>query len=218
MPLNLSAVATQEKNKLGTGSVWLVMLELTIPGLTDTVRAVQNKFNVTWRGKTWVAFNYDLAEVTETTKGEVPRVDLRVSNVARAMESYLQEWDIWTKANGYQPILADIFVVNSKNLADANPSVEFNYQVKQPKADSQWLTLVLSADNPFNRRFPPNRIYKNTCPYRLKSDRCGYRGTAAKCGHTLANCRALGNTTSRGELRYGGCIGVGSGGLQITNN
>ncbi|MEW5724399.1 MAG: DUF1833 family protein [Thermodesulfobacteriota bacterium] len=212
MPLPLSQIALQEKNKLGSDSVWLLALEIEIPGLDQPVRVVRNTEDITWRGQTWVAFPFELNEITEQAGGEVPRVDLMVSNVSRAIESYLQQWDAWTKQNGKEPITVNIYLVNSLNLASDDPEVEYVFQLRQPKTDNKWARFTLSGDNPYNRRFPLNRILKDSCPYRFKGARCGYTGAASTCGHTLTNCRSLGNSS-----RFGGCPGAGQSGLRISD-
>ncbi len=212
MPLPLSSIAIEEKNKLATDSVFLICLEITIPG-TGVVRVVRNNQDLTWKGETWVAFPFELDEIGDTSKGEVPQVNVRVSNVSRALEAYLYEYDAYCKANGFEPITVKIFVVNTKVIqADGNaaPEVEHEFELKQPRTDSQWVTFVLGASNPFNRRFPQGRILKNVCRYRFKDTRCGYSGAETACDKTLTRCRALGNST-----RFGGFPGAGSGGLKI---
>lgn len=208
--LSLSTTAIEEKNKLATDSVWLVALEITIPGLSEPVRVVRNNENVTWRTETWVAFPFELQEVSESAVGEVPRVDVRISNVSRAIEAYLQDYDVYTKNNGFAPITVSIFVLNSKNLADSDPEVEHFFELKQPKTDARWATFTLGAANPFTRRFPQQRILKNFCRFVFKSSLCGYEGSAGTCDKSLVRCRQLGNSD-----RFGGFPGAGRAGLTL---
>ncbi len=58
MPLSLSSIAIEEKNKLATDSVFLICLEITIPGVAEPVRVVRNNEDLTWQGETWVAFPF----------------------------------------------------------------------------------------------------------------------------------------------------------------
>ena len=215
MPLSLSSIAIEEKNKLATDSVFLICLEIEIPGLDETVRVVRNNEDLIWKGETWVAFPFEIDEIGDVSKGEVPQVNVRVSNVSRALEAYLYEYDTYCKNNGFSPITVKIYVVNTKVIqadGDADPEVEHEFELKQPKTDSKWATFVLGASNPFTRRFPRSRIQKNSCRYRLGDARCGYTGTATACDKTLTMCRALGNST-----RFGGFPGGGSGGLKIAS-
>lgn len=220
MPLPLSSIAIAEKNKLATDSVFLVALRIVIPGAAEVIRLVNNSDDVTWQhpddtaAETWVAFPFEISEITDASSGEVPRVDIRVSNVSRAMDQYLQEYDDHVKTNGYAPVTVSICVINTKVIADdpaAAPEVEHVFELKQPKCDAQWATFTLSASNPYMRRFPQNRILRNHCRYKFKDERCGYVGAETSCNHTLIRCRELENAT-----RFGNAPGVGLSGFDIT--
>ncbi|MCE5265669.1 MAG: hypothetical protein LLG97_19345 [Deltaproteobacteria bacterium] len=117
MPLELSSVAVQEKNKLATTSVVLRALEITIPGVAEPVRVVENSANITWKGQTWVSFPFRIEEIGDHAKGEVPRVVIKVANVGGAMGNYIRQYDLYNKANGYSPILVSIFVINTLAIA-----------------------------------------------------------------------------------------------------
>jgi len=215
MPVPLSSIAIEEKNKLATDSVFLICLEIEIPGIDETVRVVRNNEDLVWKGETWAAFPFELDEIGDSSKGEVPQVNVRVSNVSRALEAYLYEYDTYCKVSGFEPITVKIYVVNTKVIqADGNaePEVEHEFELKQPRTDSKWVTFILGAANPFNRRFPRNRIIKNFCRYRFMDTRCGYTGPATSCDKTLTMCRTLENST-----RFGGFPGAGSGGLKIAS-
>ena len=220
--ITLSSVAIEEKNKLNTDSVFLVCLRIVIPGVTEVIRIVDNSENITWQHpsddapETWSAFPFQINEISEGTGGEIPCVTIQISNVSRAMDVYLQTYDAYIKTNGYTPTTVSICVVNSKVIAadpDADPEVEHIFELKQPKCDSQWATFILSASNPYTRRFPQNRILRNHCRYKFKGadGRCGYTGAETTCDHTLIQCRARSNST-----RFGNAPGVGQGGFDIT--
>lgn len=215
MPLTLSSTAITEKNKLSTTSKMLLCLKITVPGVVDPIRVVRDNQNLTWQGETWVAFPFELESLGGGVKGEVPQVVLRVSNVSRAMETYLHQYDTYCKTNGWSAIEVNIYVVNTAAVAlngSCDPEVEHVFELKQPKADSKWATFTLGASNPFNMRFPRSRIMKNQCRYKdgFKGTRCGYSGAETSCNKTLARCRELGNSE-----RFGGFPGVGYGGVKI---
>jgi len=212
-PLPISSTAIREKNLLTTDSSWLLALEITIPGVGTPIRVIGNNSDITWRTYTWQAFPFELDEISDGNKGEVPRVDLRVSNVSRAMEVYLSDYDTYTKANGYSPVTVSIFVLNSKNLASTVPEVEHIFELTQPKTNSQWATFTLGADNPFSRRFPVHRILKQHCRFVFKDAFCGYAGATAMCNKTLPACRAMAGGSN--SARFGGFLGVGASGLRL---
>lgn len=213
--LTLNSLAIQEKNKLATDSVFCVALEITIPDIVEPIRVINNSEDIAWNGATWQAFPFIIDEINDVSSGEVPRVDVKVSNVDRVFEAYLQVYDTYCKTNGFEPIEVSIFVVNTAVIAasaTAEAEVEHVFELKQPKTNSQWATFTLGSSNPFARRFPQNRILKNHCRYRYKGadGRCASAATYTTCSHTLAACRERNNSE-----RFGGCPGVGSGGFDV---
>jgi len=214
MTIALSSIAIEEKNKLATDSVFLVCLKITIPGLEDPLYIVRDSQNLAWNGITWVAFPFEIDEIGDTNKGEVPQVNIRVSNVSRAMEFYIQQYDADCKNNGFAPITVNIYVVNTAAIAadpDAPPEVEHLFELSKPQSNAQWVTFVLGAANPFTRRFPRNRFLKSHCRVqKFKDADCGYSGAETICDRTLTRCRELGNSD-----RFGGFPGIGLGGLRL---
>ncbi|MDD5053679.1 MAG: DUF1833 family protein [Sulfuricurvum sp.] len=214
--LSLNSIAIQEKNKLATDSVFCVALEITIPDVAVPIRVINNSEDIAWNGSTWTAFPFTIEEISDVSSGEVPRVDVKVSNVNRIFEAYLQTYDTYCKTNGFEPIEVSIFVINTAVIASsatAEAEVEHQFELKQPKTNSQWATFTLGASNPFSRRFPQNRILKNHCRYRYKGTdgRCGStNSTFDTCSHTLAACRERENSE-----RFGGAPGVGAGGFDV---
>ena len=214
MPLELSSIAIEEKNKIARESQFVICLMITIPGLGTPIRIVRDNQDLAWAGQTWTAFPFELDEVGDTDKGEVPQVVIRVSNVSRAMESYIAAYDAWCKNNGYAPIVVNIYVVNTAAV-QGNPSiapeVEHIFELIKPSSGPQWVTFTLGASNPFNRRFPWPRMHRNICRYRqFKGTRCGYVGAEETCDRTLTRCRELENSS-----RFGGFPGMGQGGLRV---
>ena len=172
MALTISSVALEEKNKLSSDGVWYLALKITIPGLVDPIRLIRNNENIEWptgSGINWIAFPFELDEIGEESKGEVPQVELKVSNISRVMEQYLQDYDAYIKRYGFSPVEVNIYVINSKNLASATPEVEYLFELKQPKTNYRWATFVLGASNPFNKRFPQNRMLKNHCRFKFNT-------------------------------------------------
>lgn len=213
MPLELSSIAIQEKNKLAGGAAFHIALKIVIPGFAEPVRVCSDNVNLTWQGETWVAFPFEIEEITEQSTGEVPRVDLRVANVGGVMGAYLRDYDNYCKANGYTAIDVTIYVVNLAVIlanGNADPEVEYQLLLTQPKAGSKWATFTLGAPNIYTRRCPLNRLFKNHCRFKFKDARCGYTGAATSCAKTLAACRTLLNAP-----RFGGAPGVGKGGILV---
>lgn len=205
MPLLLSSEIIREKNKLEGGGTFIVLLEIDVPGLDEPIRVTSDSVETTWNGATYAPFPFEIAEVTDDTKGQIPNVELRVSNVTRALEKYVQEYDYYCKLNGYREVEAKLMVVHSEHLDEPSPIVEYVFTVTKITSTPLWMTFTLGARNTFGIRFPVERIMKAKCRYKVfKGPLCGYSGSETWCDRTLARCKELGN-----QERFGGFPGVG---------
>jgi phage-related protein len=218
MPLTLSSIAITEKNKLGTDSVFVPLLEITIPGVGTPIRVASNTENVVWptgAGTIWTAFPFDLGDIAEDGKGEVPALSVRVGNESRVMEQYIQAYDLYCKTNGYSPITCNLYVVNTKNLASATPESMHTFDLDKITTDSRWAAFTIGASNPWRKRAPLNRILRNQCRWVFKSSQCGYAGATTTCGKTLSACRGM--TGGSNSVRFGGFPGVGNTGVKLVD-
>jgi len=156
--MTLSTVAIVEKNKLARTSVFIVLLKITLPDNT-ILRLSSDNTNTWWAGATWVAFPFEIDEIPEDSKAEVPQFEIRIGNASKAIQAYMETED------GVVDSDVVIYVVNSDNLADSTPEFTANMQVIGASADPLWAHFTLGASNPYNQRFPKNRILKNYCRY-----------------------------------------------------
>jgi len=215
MPLSLSSIAITEKNKLGTDSVFLALMEVTIPGLGTPLRVAGNTESVTWNALTWTPFPFTLGDITEDGKGEVPSLTINIGNESRVMEQYIQAYDLYCKTNGYSPISCVIYVINTKNIGSSTPESSHYFDLDKISSDTKWATFTIGAGNPWRKRVPLNRIIRNQCRWVFKSTECGYFAVGSLCGKTLTSCRSYNATTSGQTMRFGGFVGVGNTGIRL---
>ena len=208
-----SAKTVKELNSMATDSVLLTLLKLEIPN-TPTVYLVNNPENITWNNNEYISFQFELDDLTIKSKSEVPQWGIKVQNVDRVFERFIQQYDLYIKQNGIDgnAIICTISVVNSADLTETNPIIEYATELDQPKTtpDSKFYTAVLRPSNPGNKEWPPRRIMKNFCSWKFRSAQCGFTGTGATCDKTLPTCRGYDNSN-----RFGGFPGVGAEGLVI---
>ena len=197
--ISLSAISQAEKNKLSTDSCFLVLLEIR---LQTTIYICYNNEDITWGGHTYTAFPFEVGEVTEDETAD-PNVSLKVSNVARGMQWYVEQ------SGGGVGTEVILRVVNSLNLAGAADLEEY-FVVTACKIDEQWIEFTLGNGYSAKTRRPIDRYMKNNCPFKYKGLRCGYNGGRPTCQHTLADCRAHGNSR-----RFGGFPGIDQKGVYI---
>lgn len=196
----LSQIARMESQNLGSDGVFMLLLEITLP-TTEVLRFTSNNEDTIWPapdGESFVSFPFEIDNIAETRKNEVQSITVKVGNITRLVQSYVE------KSNGGVGSDVILRVVHSKNLLSETPEMEIPFQVTGCTCDSKWVTFNLGATNPFQSRFPQNRIIQNYCRWRFKSSYCGYVGTSfASCNKTLANCQERGNST-----RFGGFPGM----------
>jgi lambda family phage minor tail protein L len=238
--LGLSTIAKMEKNKISSDGAWLVLLEVTLPTQGDdlenteatasdatekvtashdlVMRIVRNNEDIVWNGHTWVGFPFDLDEVTENSDGELPQLTLKVSNVSRVVQQYLEQ------TNGGVGATVKLYAVYSQYL-DQPAEIEETFSVYAVKCDAYWVHFTLSGDYPTKRRIPEYRYLKDCCPFVYGGVECGVDKSAllatktsadqdeyAKCSKTLRACKKRNN-----ERRFGGEPAIPLGGTYISN-
>jgi len=215
--MTLSAVAYLEKNALSSTGAWLVLLEIKTVGGT-TFRIVQNTEDVTWPvndGNEYIAFPFELDEIGETSKGEVPQVVIKVSNVSRVMQTHMEEEDGMVDAEITLRVVHSTHVTTASlggGVHNATPEVTLNLDILDSGADSLWASFILGANNPFRMRFPKNRVMKNFCKHKIfKGGRCQYTGDEVDCNRALTTCRNIMNNSEN----FGGAPGVGRKGVYV---
>ena len=203
----LSAAASLEKNKLCSDGAYLVLLELTIPALPEPILLVRNTEDITWRGKTWTAFPFELSDVKQTSDGEIPELNLQVSNVNRIMQSYVEQ------AHGGVDSSVRLYVINSNLLTDSNPLLEEFFSVTKVSCNEEYVSISLGVGYGKTRR-PLLRYLKDFCQSTYGSCKCGVSKEEMSkypdCPHTLVACRARNNSG-----RFGACPLIGAGGLYL---
>lgn len=198
--LALTAVAKREKNELKTGSAFIILLDIVLKD--DIIRICYNTEDIEWNGHLYQAFPFELGEVTETTDGSDPNVELAVSNENRALQSAVEE------SNGGVGLSVILRVVNTKNLESSEAELMEMYSVKKAKTTEKVINFTLGCEYSSRTRRPMNRFMKNNCPFKYKGIRCGYNGAMPECDHSLTDCRAHDNS-----VRFGGFPGIDQKGV-----
>lgn len=196
----LSSIATQEKNKLSTDSAFLVLLDIILK--EDVVRICYNTDDITWNGNLYQAFPFEIGDVGEESDGSDPNVQLKISNVGRALQYAVEESN---GATGYAVVLR---VVNSKNLDSSETELAEYFVIQKTSVTEEYITFTLGTEYSSRTRRPLNRYMKNNCPFKYKGLRCGYNGEMKTCNHTLSACREHNNSK-----RFGGFVGVDQKGV-----
>lgn len=181
---NIPANLILEKNRLATASVWLVLLDIT---LTDNTvfQLVKNNEDITFNGDVYSAFNFEMEPTEQTGKGEIPSVTLKVSNVTKLIQPYLETLD------GGIGSSVKLTVANSDHLTEDYTEFEMTFDVIDCNSSAQWVTFTLGAPNLLSQMFLLNKYLALHCngPFNDVEEQqgfeCGYAGKAIE-GITLS--------------------------------
>ena len=159
----------------------------------------------------YTAFPFELDDTKEETGGEQSVLTIRVSNVSKTIQGYMEA----DGANGGVGATVDVYIVHSDNLDVTTAEVHEQFVCVSSFADTEWVSFDLSAPNQSQVLFPSSRYLKNFCRWAFNypngtSYKCGYDQTGAftTCNKTLVNCRERGN-----QRYFGGYPGIPEGGV-----
>lgn len=206
----LSTTTKLEKNKLNSDSVWLSMLEISIPSVAETLRIVNNNDDVNWNGQTWIKFPFELDEISQTSNAETSQFQIKVGNVKNIIGQYIRQYDAYVKTNGFESITVTLYIVNSKDLANTTPVYSTNLILTTSSLNHLEVSFTVSARDLYRARTPLTRMFPNSCSSKFKSTLCGYTGAETYCNKTLSRCRQLANSN-----RYRGFPAIGNSGVSI---
>ena len=194
-----------EKNLLHSPHPWLILLEITLSDST-VIRLVKNTEDITYDSNTYTHFPFILSPVESNADGQIPQVTLKVCNITRYLQPYLNSLD------GGMESTVKVIIVNSNHLTEDYSELELDFEVQDCESDVSWVTWTLGMINPFNRRFPLYRFIANHCRWasNFKGAECGYSGSETTCDGTFESCIGYSNTA-----RFGGFLGMQNDGIRI---
>lgn len=204
MSITLSSAAVACANKIDGDGAYLALLEIIIPGENEHIYLVRNNENIQWRGQLWQAFPFTLSDRKTDNKGTLSNITIDVDNTTRDLEYYLNQGG---GGAGSKVILR---CVRSDDLTATEADFEEYFSVKSTTITEDKVSFALGNAYSTKSRRPWRRYLKNTCPFKYKGVRCGATSSMASCNHTLADCRARGNSK-----RFGAFPGIPQGGVYV---
>jgi lambda family phage minor tail protein L len=201
MSRSLSNAAVLAVTGIEDDGVFLQLLEITLAGET-VIRVVRNREDVTWEGSTYTAFNFELEALPIDSKGSPPELVIRVSNVTKTLQGYLEQGD------GGIGATCRLIVIHSDNIGTSTAELDETFVCTAAKSDAIWVHFTLSVDNIHLKRFPRDKFLFDHCRWAFRSAQCGYSGNAAGCTRKFGRCQELGNSE-----RFGGFPAMVGGGV-----
>lgn len=205
MAHSLSVVNVIEKNKLASGSPFLLLLDIEVwdenGGFVETLYVVNNTEEIAYQGHTYVPTQFEIG--LKQSVGEQVVVQLTFQDMTRGLQTYMQQY------GGGVGFKVTLTVVNASNLTQPPEMQEF-FQVVAANAANYVVTFSLGAENNLTKIFPRRLQNRDFCGWKYKGAECGYAGGIATCDRTLQGtngCAAHNNT-----IRFGGFPGLNGNG------
>lgn len=155
-----------EKNKLAGNQPWLLLLDVELTD-SNTIYLVRNTEDIVFDGRTYQAFPFEVDERNQVTQGEIPTLGIRISNVNRLIQSYLDDYDGLVDNDITLRIVSRV----GETWVEA---IDFAYKILSCVSDAMWVNFTLGAPNPLNRRFPLHKYISNHCNWQFGSSECNY--------------------------------------------
>ena len=196
MSIPLIQPLIEEKNKVSQDQPWLLFLTMTNVAKDLTLRLVRNTENITFKGHEYIAFPFEIDSIPEVTIGSLPTLAIKVSNVDRQIQGYIEQ-DA-TFGSGWEVIisLAHVSQLNGTTLLNQVAEIEHIFQSLDLIADNEFITINLGVKNPMLVQFPRQQFAGGFCqrtfndgigcPYSTQ----GTNGTTyTNCNKTLDSCK-----------------------------
>lgn len=196
MSIPLIQPLIEEKNKVSQDQPWLLFLTMTNVAKDLTLRLVRNTENITFKGHEYIAFPFEIDSIPEVTIGSLPTLAIKVSNVDRQIQGYIEQ-DA-TFGSGWEVIisLAHVSQLDGTTLLNQVAEIEHIFQSLDLIADNEFITINLGVKNPMLVQFPRQQFAGGFCqrtfndgigcPYSTQ----GTNGTTyTNCNKTLDSCK-----------------------------
>jgi phage-related protein len=201
-----------EKNKLYNTLPWLVLLDIT---LTDvlTLYLTNDVDELIFESRTYSPFPMGVNFVGQSIMGEIPEVNIDVSNVNREIQGWIEA------LNGAVDCDVVVRIVHKGNLTSDYSDFERHFKIMGTSCDNEWVHFSLGLKSPTQMRFPLFRTMGSHCNWPFKGIECGYSGSTESCDHTLKTCRLLTGIPRKigymGAKTFGGFPGLSESGVKF---
>ena len=194
MAITLTQALIAEKNKIESTGAWIVLVRITSPDLVTRMYLCLNTEDLTVNGQLYQAFPFEISDVVETSTGGLPSFSIKVSNIDRVVQSYIEQ-DA-TLGSGWNVTLTVISTTQLDGKANANiaPEIEIEAITLNVTCDKYFATFNCGVGNPMMRSFPRQKYSPNFCQRTFNDGvACNYSvdgiGSYTTCNKTVEDCQ-----------------------------
>jgi lambda family phage minor tail protein L len=185
MPREIDSTFKSEKAKRKNGPIFLYALE-KYDGINDLYLAGFDE-DIVYNGITYSRFPITHEFVGENNQGQIDQLKVRLSNVSRLIQLYLEQFDFRGKK-------VTIRMVWLNQLADPDAFMDDIFYIDNYSADQNNVEFTLTGKfDVLGVDLPARRYSRNYCAWKFKSTECGYAGSETTCNKTKQRCKQLNN-------------------------
>jgi len=153
---------------------------------------------VNFDGVTYTPFTVSHDVIKEGLAGRVDMVTMRLGNVSREIQAYLENYD------GLRQKKIVIRLVWYDEIGNPNCYMEDTFYVEDSSSNQAGVELTLAPSlDVLDIKLPRRTFFRGYCLFQFQGTDCGYAGAESTCNKTLQRCRELNNAE-----RYGGFPGI----------
>lgn len=185
MPRDIDTTFKQEKAKQENSPVFLYIIE-DYDGSNDLYLAGYDE-DIVYNGITYTRFPITHEFTGENNQGQIDQVKVRLANVSRLIQLYLEQYDF----RGRKVIIRTVW---ADQLADPDAYIDDIFYVDNYTADQNNVEFTLTSKfDVLGVDLPARRYARNYCSWKFKSAECGYMGAELTCDKTQQRCKQLNN-------------------------
>lgn len=185
MPRDISPAFVSEKSKQENAPIFLYVLE-KYDSINDLKIAGFDQ-DVTYQGEVYSKFPVTHEFIGENNQGQIDQVKVRLANVSRFTQLYLEQFDLRGKKVTIRMVWAD-------RLADPDAHMDDVFYIDNYTADQKNVEFTLTGKfDVLGVDLPARRYARNYCAWKFKSAECGYIGGEVSCNKTKQRCKVLEN-------------------------
>jgi len=179
-----------EKNAAENKPIYLYTIE-DYDGASNDLTFAEYDSDVTYDGITYYKFPIKHEPISENSEGQVDALRVSVANVNRAIQAYLEAYDLRGKK-------VTIRIVWANKLDDADAHVDFILYIDTYSATETVVEFTLTSKmDLMDVTLPFGKYNRNYCRWKFKGTECGYSGSEASCDKRKATCETLMDNIAR---------------------
>lgn len=165
MVREMGSGSKSESNRLESSAPWLLLWELQVSAL-ERVYLLNNEEPFVYGGATYRPFPISLEQIGENLRGEIPGVNLVVSNITREIQAFLQH------RRGLLDRTVILRVVHA-NYPD-EPALRHRFTIYSSSADEKSASFTLSQLPFFQIMLPYRTFQRASCIHSYRGPGCGW--------------------------------------------